>query len=79
MLLVQCKMARVEPALGLRELAELSRSRLRRFPASKPAQLKLGTVGCFESRLGIAGIEFVPENCSGAAVRLRTGGRTIEF
>jgi transcriptional regulator with XRE-family HTH domain len=72
MIAVQCKMARVALGLGVRELAELANvspdtiARLERGEV-----LKDRTVAAIRAALEAAGVEFIPENGSGAGVRLK--------
>jgi transcriptional regulator with XRE-family HTH domain len=74
MLPVQCKMARVALGLGVRDLAKLANvstdtiARLERGEA-----LKDRTLADIRAALEGAGVEFIPENGSGAGVRLRKG------
>lgn len=68
----QCKMARAGLGIGVRELAEMalvSTNTVTRFERGE--ELKPRTVDALQSALESAGIEFIPENGSGAGVRMR--------
>jgi transcriptional regulator with XRE-family HTH domain len=69
---VQCKMARVALGLGVRELAAAARvspDTVARFERGE--DLKTRTVEAMQAVLEAAGVEFIPENGSGAGVRLK--------
>jgi transcriptional regulator with XRE-family HTH domain len=69
---VQCKMARAALGLGVRDLAGMAAvspdtiARLERGEDLKPR-----TVDTIRAALEAAGVEFIPENGSGAGVRLK--------
>jgi transcriptional regulator with XRE-family HTH domain len=68
----QCKMARAAVGLGVRELAEaakVSPDTVARFERGE--ELRERTVDAIRTALEAAGVEFIPENGSGAGVRLR--------
>lgn len=70
----QCKMARAGLGLGVRDLAsaaQVSTNTITRFEAGE--ELKPRTVDAIRAALEAAGIEFIPENGSGAGVRLKKG------
>jgi transcriptional regulator with XRE-family HTH domain len=69
---VQCKMARAALGLGVRELAAAARvspDTIARFERGE--ELKQRTIEAVQAALEAAGIEFIPENGSGAGVRLK--------
>jgi transcriptional regulator with XRE-family HTH domain len=72
MIPIQCKMARVALGLGVRDLAKLANvstdtiARLERGES-----LKDRTLADIRAALEAAGVEFIPENGSGAGVRLK--------
>jgi transcriptional regulator with XRE-family HTH domain len=74
---VQCKMARAALGLGVRELAAAARvspDTIARFERGE--ELKQRTIEAVQAALEAAGIEFIPENGSGAGVRLKK--RTVQ-
>jgi transcriptional regulator with XRE-family HTH domain len=69
---VQCKMARAALGLGVRELAAAARvspDTIARFERGE--ELKQRTIEAVQAALEAAGVEFIPENGSGAGVRLK--------
>jgi DNA-binding transcriptional regulator YiaG len=68
----QCKMARAGLGLGVREVAaaaKVSTNTLTRFEAGE--ELRPRTIDAIRVALESAGVEFIPENGSGAGVRLK--------
>ncbi len=71
---VQCKMARAALGLGVRELAiraKVSPDTIARLERGE--ELRERTVEAVREALEEAGVEFIPENGSGAGVRVRKG------
>lgn len=72
MLPIQCKMARTALGLGVRDLAtraSVSPNTVARLERGE--ELRSQTVELIRAALESAGVEFIPENGSGAGVRLR--------
>jgi transcriptional regulator with XRE-family HTH domain len=74
MMAVQCKMARVALALGIRDLAKLAKvapATISRFEAGE--ELKVRTIEAIQSALESAGIEFINGDQPGVRMkRLRS-------
>jgi transcriptional regulator with XRE-family HTH domain len=69
---VQCKMARAAAGLGVRELAAkagVSPDTIARLERGE--EIRPRTIEAVQKALEDAGIEFIPENGSGAGVRVR--------
>jgi len=68
----QCKMARAATGLGVRELAvraDVSPNTIARLERGEA--MREGTVEAIRAALESAGVEFIPDNGSGAGVKLR--------
>jgi transcriptional regulator with XRE-family HTH domain len=71
---VQIRMARAAVGWGVRELAEkagVTANTVTRI--ENGADAKQSTIDALRSALEAAGVEFIPENGSGAGVRLKKG------
>jgi transcriptional regulator with XRE-family HTH domain len=69
---IQCKMARAALGMGVRQLAfaaDVSPDTVSRF--ERGDDVRRSTIEALQAALEAAGVEFIPENGSGAGVRIK--------